>query len=321
MNERTTRRRGPTWSWQGILAHKRRNLALLAMILTALVGGIYAGGAIQPLDHDAYGIVKNTITHTVDYRQIYEGGIYHLGFGRQFITFPRMFQSTEFSDVGGADAPAISARTAAGLAISLELSYQYRVVRAEIPQLYQAFGDDYRNVVLRQSRDILRDVAGRYSATEFFYNRSEIGDVMQAKLASDLRAVHVEVGYFQLREVAFPPTFEAALERLEVQQQEVEAAEAALELARLEAETVIVAAYAEANASLIGIEVQARALNISLRAESAAYAALADELGLNSTELLAYLWVQAVREHDSAWLVIGEETPDLVLLAGNRTGA
>lgn len=173
-----------------------------------------------------------------------------------------MFQSTEFSDVGGADAPAISARTAAGLAISLELSYQYRVVRAEIPQLYQAFGDDYRNVVLRQSRDILRDVAGRYSATEFFYNRSEIGDVMQAKLASDLRAVHVEVGYFQLREVAFPPTFEAALE-----------------LARLEAETVIVAAYAEANASLIGIEVQARALNISLRAEGAAYAALADELG------------------------------------------
>ncbi|MHA2225929.1 MAG: hypothetical protein ACXAC8_12030 [Candidatus Hodarchaeales archaeon] len=64
---------------------------------------------------------------------------------------------------------------------------------------------------------------------------------------------------------------------------------------------------------------QAEALNVTLTAEQMAYYAMGQQLNLTSTELLALLWVMAIRDHDDSTLIIGANTPILIETTLNTT--
>ncbi len=46
---------------------------------------------------------------------------------------------------------------------------------------------------------------------------------------------------------------------------------------------------------------------------------MGQQLNLTSTELLALLWVMAIRDHDDSALIIGTNTPILIETALNTT--
>ena len=60
---------------------------------------------------------------------------------------------------------------------------------------------------------------------------------------------------------------------------------------------------------------QAEALNITLTAQTELYQALASSLNFTASELLAFLWVQALTEigEFGNLIIIGENTPDLIV--------
>ncbi|MHA1977128.1 MAG: hypothetical protein ACW98F_05465 [Candidatus Hodarchaeales archaeon] len=64
---------------------------------------------------------------------------------------------------------------------------------------------------------------------------------------------------------------------------------------------------------------QAEAVNITLTAEKLAYYAMGQQLNLTSSELLALLWVMAIRDHDSSLLIIGADAPILIESELNTT--
>lgn len=88
----------------------------------------------------------------------------------------------EFSNASSATLPPISCRTKDGLQLNLEISFQYRVLKDKIYDIYTTFATEMKNVLLRVAIDSISDTSTRYSSANFFVNRSSISDVMQADL-------------------------------------------------------------------------------------------------------------------------------------------
>lgn len=293
----------------------------LAMIILVLAGGsglVWVIGT-HTVDEKEWGLDQNTWNKEIDYNKVYGAGRHHLGVWHKFIIFPKTMQTIEFADEN-----IIKSRTQDGLAVSLEISFQYQLVKDHIPSLYKELAEDYHNHYWRLARDSVRDTASFYDAIEFFHDRTEIGSIMEIGMYDTILPFHSVVINFQLRAIDLPDSFEDALERAEVARQEIEIASFEQEAARIKAETLIIEAQADANITLIAaaagaeaflitIEAQAKAINMTLSAEREAYYAFAQTLNMTASELLAYLWIQAILEHDESMLIIGENTPDLIL--------
>lgn len=275
------------------------------------------------------GLKKNRITQKVD-TKIYHTGFHFIDPFNGFIKYPTTVQEVTFfqdtGEVGTASGP-LNSRTQDGLNVHIQLAFHFRVKPENIYDIYMTFKKSYLGPITGQARTTLRDIAGEYLAVEFFYNRSLIGDNMWLALEEAVQPYYVDVVFFQLREIDLPDQFEDALRNVQIARQEFEIAQYEQQAALVRAQTEIylaeadatmkiITAEADAEAFLIDINAKAEAINITLTAQKEALYGLAQGLGLNSTELLAYLWIQAILEHDSSWLIVGSNTPDLILNTG-----
>lgn len=310
----------------GNLDKKRKILGgifLGAIIITSAIV-VYFILAFDSVGYNQLALNQNMLTQEIE-EKVYEKGFYHIGPLNRFIKFPKTVQPIEFYESYSLDS-----RTKDGLLIHIQLSFQYKLRKEELIQLYSTFELDYENYFISQSRTTLRDVASFYNAIEFFNNRTFIGDIMFQYLVQDIDEMYADVVYFQLREIDLPDEFEEALKQVQIAQQQYQIALYEQEAAIIRAQTQIIEAQAQANitvvlaeadaeAYLINMEAQAEALNITLTAERLAYYAMGQQLNLTSSELLALLWIMAIQEHDDSLLIIGADTPVLIDTALNTT--
>jgi regulator of protease activity HflC (stomatin/prohibitin superfamily) len=294
--------------------------ACAIIIASAVV--VYFILAFDSVGYNQLALNQNMLTQEIE-DKVYEKGFFHIGPINQFIKFPKTVQPIEFYE-----SYPLNSRTKDGLLIHIQLSFQYKLRKAELIELYGTFALDYENYFISQSRTTLRDVASFYNAIEFFNNRTFIGDVMFQYLIQDIDVMYADVVYFQLREIDLPDEFEEALKQVQIAQQQYQIALYEQEAAIIRAQTQIIEAQAAANitvvlaeadaeAYLINMEAQAEALNITLTAERLAYYAMGQQLNLTSSELLALLWIMAVQEHDDSLLIIGADTPVLIETTAN----
>ena len=308
------------------LDKKRKILGgiFVSVIIVASVIVIYFIFAFDSVGYNQYALNQNSLSQEIE-NKVYEKGFYHIGPINQFIKFPKTVQPIEFYGSYPLDS-----RTKDGLLIHIQLSFQYKLRKADLIQLYGTFALEYENFFVSQARTTLRDVSSFYNAIEFFNNRTYIGDIMFEYLIQDLDVMFADVVYFQLREIDLPDEFEEALKQVQIAQQQYQIALYEQEAAIIRAQTQIIEAQAEANitvvlaeadaeAYLINMEAQAEALNITLTAERLAYYAMGQELNLTSSELLALLWVMAIQEHNDSLLIIGADTPVLIETTLNTT--
>lgn len=312
-----------------ILGNKNKMVAII--IITIVVVSIFGYIlAFKKVDATNYGLDKNLWTGKVNTGKVYDPGRHRIGILHTFITFPSIQQSIEFAIIRG---DAINGRTSDGLLISLDISFQYQLSKEDVGKIYENFGNKYEDIIVKQARDVIRDVSSKFNAITFFNNRTTIGFEMEGDLRLIIDTeVFVEIKSFQLRAVDLPDAFENALERAEVARQEIEIAQFEQQSAFIRANTAIIQAEAQANitileavaeaeAFLINIDAQAEALNITLTAESEGYYALAQALNLTSGELLAFLWIQALTEigEFGNLIIIGDNTPEIILDTSNAT--
>jgi regulator of protease activity HflC (stomatin/prohibitin superfamily) len=281
--------------------------------------------AFKQIGYNEYGLNQDTISQKIE-GKVYEKGLYHVGIFHRFIKFPRTVQKIEFFNILGSPGDSLgplNSRTEDGLLIHIQLAFHYRLQKDDILNLYGTFGLDYEDRFVGQARTTLRDVVSFYSAIEFFNNRTVIAETMEIYLNSDLQKMYVDIVFFQMREIDLPDEFEEALKQVQIAQQQYQIALYEQEAAVVRAQTAIIEAQAQANitvlkaeadaeAYIISMEAQAQAVNITLTAEKLAYYAMGQQLNLTSSELLALLWVMAVRDHDSSLLIIGADTPILI---------
>jgi len=173
---------------------------------------------------------------------------------------------------------------------------------------------------------VLRTSASRFSAFEYFYNRSTVAAAMQQELTGSLSRWHANVEAFQLLEYQLPGSFAVAIENTEVARQEVEQMElqrsvASIDAAtrllssRYQAERRLLTAQTAANAALLAGAAQVQAVGVQLEAETTSLlqtrAALRSE---DANELLAAMWLLGLRRRQKqspAQLLVQMTPPDV----------
>ncbi len=325
------------------MARGSKGKLIIAILIIAPItfGLIFGLGGLEQVDFNEYALKQNIFTKEIE-EKVYEEGLHYIGVQSDFIKFPSTWQTIEFipteegentetqesastdsdlplQDQGyGRDIP-ISSRTEDGLDLTIDLSFQYKLEKTTLRDLYAEYGLDYSDYFLKIARGVIRDTTSKYDALDFFYNRSIIDTEMKQSLIDKQKVMLVEIGEFQLRDIDLPDSFEDAIELVEVAKQQIKIAEYEQQAATIRANTLIIEAQAQYNISVIDAQATAQVLNITLTAQAESLFNLADQLGFNSTQLLVYLWIEAIRQHDSSYLIICDTTPNLLLDVGNST--
>lgn len=215
------------------------------------------------------------------------------------------------------NALALKSRTSDGLELTLELSFQYKLVPETMHKMYTRFGVDFHSIFIKMAMDLLTSAATKHAARSFFVNRTLIGNMMEATLKSHFRQnAFVEVPLFQLQAVSLPTQFEAAIRETQVAEQKIKKVQAEQTTKIVEFKTGVIQAQryvkvqeqqAEAVAESIRLrnmaEIQSFNASQSLAAE--AFKGILSNFGGDQEKLLAYMKVRAVRDHPASNSILG----------------
>ena len=92
-----------------------------------------------------YGLNYSWISKNIS-PNIKENGLYFIGIGHSFIKFPKTVQTIEFSNQKTANKSQIQSRTSDGLEVTLEITFQYILIKYKIYELYNKYGSNYNYI-------------------------------------------------------------------------------------------------------------------------------------------------------------------------------
>lgn len=203
-----------------------KELLLGSLSFGLIVLGIFLFFSISSLSYNQVGLNYSGIFKSVEDRT-YEPGIHFVGLGHTFIPFDITINTIEFSKTKDATLPLISCRTKDGLKLELEVSFQYRVLKDKIYDIYTTYGENMKTVLLRIALDSISDTGTQYRAIDFFTQRTDISEKMKTQLNTRLnKDINAEVVYFQLRSIDLPDQYELSIQNTEVTKQGIQKAEA-----------------------------------------------------------------------------------------------
>ncbi len=274
---------------------------VIAVATAGITGFSILGFSFESVDFNEYALKQNAITRKIE-PTIYTEGLYFIGIFNNFITFPSTYVSIEFTPHPLAEDIPISVQTKNGLLVEIDISFQFRLRKADIINIYSDYSTAYKDFVQAEARSALREVAGSYTAEELYTNRSDVNSEMSNALVTSLSSI-VDVGNFQLRNIDFPDSFEEAVENYEVHRVEIEIAQLEQEAEMIRQETQKLVTEYTANNTIIEYEGIATALR-----------ELATTLNMTNEELLQYIWIETIETHNEAYLFIGLDNPLLIPL-------
>lgn len=166
-------------------------------------------------------------------------GIYYLGMGNILVPYPSTYQNVYFlaseRDSSGTmwevNRPAIQVRSRDGLNMDLSVSIQWQLQQNSLLGLYGLSKlANIKGIFMSMMRGAIVGAASRYTAYEFFTNRTQI----VSDMLNDLTKVFdrakdglvVTVVSVELREVDLPYSFNSAISDTQAAQQDLEVAQA-----------------------------------------------------------------------------------------------
>lgn len=134
-----------------------QSLCICCAITSAITLLILLINSFSSLEFNEYGLDYSSITKSINEKP-YTAGIHFLGVGHSFIKFPKTVQTIEFSKEKSANSAPLKSRTSDGLEVTLEISFQYKLIYEHIYDLYLKFGPVYQPTFERMAIDILTDL-------------------------------------------------------------------------------------------------------------------------------------------------------------------
>jgi len=271
------------------------------VVITSIVLLAVSFGSLEPTE---IGLAISGSTQAVDTTTVpYAPGRYFLGLGGYFIKFPSTTTQIKLEVASGTD---ISARSNDGLLISLDVSYEYKLIQNELAELYRKFTDAYETPINKLTGDVVRSVAARFPATAFYSDRNNVSTAMFAQLTRDFPSLHVQLYSFQLLDITLPTAFAAAIGVTQVTAASIDTALNQQTQTLIQAQTTVIAASQQAsiitaqadatvNQTLIQGQAQAGAILAQTNSVIEAYKLLQTNLTLTTDELVAYIYLQAIK--------------------------
>jgi len=268
--------------------------------------------SLEPLQ---YGITYNKITKTIG-TEVYESGRYIIGPTKGFFVYPANLVTIEFSDSRRATGAPLQTRTAEGLSISLHVSFQYKLIKNKIPQLYNMANIQYHSTYVRIARDVILKIAGMYNATTYWQQRLKIGEHMKSQLSVELKNAFATCEGLQILRIDMPKPYEDSIvaTQVEVQKTSMRKFEQTAELIRQQIDVIrssaeqkirVTNATGTAEAYRIKQFATAKAINNTITMESSVYKQVQDQLGLKDADLTSYIFLSGVNDQKNAKLLIG----------------
>lgn len=178
----------------------------LVLAVTVIVGVSFGG--VEPTE---YGILYNQVTKQINTDNILDGGLQYIGVFNKLIAFPRNNKQVEFSDQSEAQAPPLSTRTKEGLELKLHFAFLYKLQKENIPELYRLVGTEYEQLYIRIASDLVLQNAGNYHATQYWQERSAIGNALEKALNEKLQDAYANCTGFMLLRIDLPDSYEEAI--------------------------------------------------------------------------------------------------------------
>lgn len=260
----------------------------------------------------------NHLTQTVGKQPLRNGLVFLGAPWHSLITYPGTLQNIVFST---ADTPhdELHARTSDGLQVVLEVTFQYEVIRNELHELFEDFGEDgYEAVYFDVASHLITQGATSYSAYEFFNSKESIASALQVSLNDHFSEyLHAYVVSVQIQSCHLPDEFNQAILDTMTQRQNITNTAKFLDQQKVTLETNILVAHKQANATIAIARGQAAQLYLQAEAassvatqnglaEASSYHRVKKELGFTNDELLRYIWwdaVGSVGSNDASMLV------------------
>eukprot|EP00802_Teleaulax_amphioxeia_P007259 Tamp_07265.p1 GENE.Tamp_07265~~Tamp_07265.p1 ORF type:complete len:383 (-),score=109.13 Tamp_07265:1354-2502(-) len=225
------------------------------------------------VEYDEMAFYKRRSTGTISRDKVYEAGRYFIGPDGEFVKFPASLQTVDFKGLSVWTKTQTTAegggQGAAGTAVKLDVSFQYRLRPAELSSLYSAVALTFRPFIENLATTTIKNISTSYTANEWTENRKEIQKAMLTGIDTALENAHADCELVQLRKIEFPPTFIERMLAAAVQIQSNQAeeslqrsqlirSETALKVKEVENDASVVANTAKAQAALKIVEAQQR---------------------------------------------------------------
>jgi len=290
-------------AWQKVCMGTCFGVVLLISIILFAV-------SFSTLEPNEMGLDCNNNRKFVDSTELYTSGRHFLGLGHNFIVFPKNQQETSLQ---------LLARSSKGAEVRLSCNFQWQLIDEieYVYQLWSLFDEEYPKAFEKIAKDALRNVAARYTATDYFFQRSNITQDMSDSLTKTLLDLGAQVSGFQLLNFDVPQAFSDTVTLTEETKQKKTRALTLQEKAVITAEQRI--ATAQEDARILRLNARAAAVafvqeknatreSILTRftAETSAYKNMKERLSLDNDELLSIIWLSAIS---------GSEAPQTLAVA------
>jgi len=325
---------GSEQQWSGMdlgdVVENPGKLGRIAFFLVAVV--VTAAVSLQAVPPLHYGIRYNSLGKYAELETVYTPGRHFIGPWNSFLLFPATVKSVEFTSErrlaptpGGLRYPALHTRTKEGLALRIQVSLQYRLIKDDVGKLYSEFNTDYEAMFVSVIRDTLIQVAANYEAVDLWERREHVGNQMQRRIDKALRVTYASCWGLQLQVVELPGKFDASIVATQVQNQQVHTMLFAQQAAQVRAMTKVVEAEfdkkvkvikAHGNASymLTTKTARAKARGKVLDVEAKVLHGIRFNLGLPPPALVRYQEYSAVQTVTNATVLYGFDEGNTQLL-------
>jgi regulator of protease activity HflC (stomatin/prohibitin superfamily) len=235
---------------------------------------LFLPSSIKQLGQKQIGIVKNTITGTVDLDNTYTPGRYWIGFWSDFITFPSTLNTIEFSDEvpeeGVEDLAVLETRDNEGRRVFMDVSVQYQLMPASLGKIYREMTINYEDIYISALRDGLAKVMNRVSVVQAWEDYAVLNSMMEASCQEILEVRHANCWGLQVWRVRVTPEYEGALIREQVRKQAQRTEKARLLSSQVRAETQVILAEYRKNVTVINATGAAQKYQIERDAQAKA---------------------------------------------------
>jgi len=210
----------------------------------------------------------------------------------------------------------LQTRTKEGLALALHVSFQYKLVKERLGELYNTYNINYEVIFIRIAREIILQEAGSYEAQDYWVKRTQIGDNMRTSLNKTLFDNGAECVGLQLLRIELPSTYEnqIVLTQVEVQKRTMKTYEQAAAVIRASIQVDIseynrtiagIVSSANSQAYLIRKNATAIASRNVIDAESTAYNETMTKLEFSQEEMMKYVYYASIKSAGNATLLFG----------------
>lgn len=278
------------------------------------------------VEYFEYGLVQRKTTGAVDTSEVYATGRYALGPDRHFVKYQADAHLEDFD--GMRVFSASTSNDSVGLEFQVDVAFTYLLIQEEIGFVHQEMASNYPAIILATAQEAIKNSAAEnVTFTEFFQERKKVAalfrDAVQERWSSS--TLHCNLDQFHLGRIQIPQS--VAKKQLEarvqnerngmeefLQQAQIERELTAVEVNRINLETLKELRTAEAEASLIRTKARAEAELLKAQAKITGTKLLFQAAGiLTQDHMTTFTYINTLRNRNDLNLAVSYLSEDGVV--------